>query len=87
MAQVLSRSQRLAVLCLLVITFGGVAVVVGEAVSPLWPLLVIGAGGCLIGIFGLCILVYRISRESGDSFLTSLGRTLRAAIQVISDLP
>jgi hypothetical protein len=87
MTKAVSRYQRPAVLCLLVLTFGTVAVGVGEAFSPLWPLAALGAAACLIGITGLCIFVYRVSRETGNGALRSLRQTLRAAIQLLFDLP
>jgi hypothetical protein len=87
MTQAVSRFQRPAALCVVVTTFGTVAVVAGEAFSPLWPLVFLGAAACLLGIAGLCIFVYRVGQESGDGVLRSLRKTLRAAIQLIFDLP
>jgi hypothetical protein len=84
--QVPSPPARLATLCLLVALTGSVGLVAGEVVSALWLLTLLGAVGCLAGVTGLGILVYRVSRQTGTGILRSLGRTLSAAIQLIFDL-
>jgi hypothetical protein len=84
--QVPSSPSRLATLSLLVALIGSVGVVAGEFVSALWLLTVLGAIGCLAGVTVLGILVYRVSRQTGTGVLRSLGRTLLAAIRLMSDL-
>lgn len=80
-------NQGLAAACLLLTLTGSAWVILTESVS--WPLVlsIPGVAAVLVGIIGLCFFVYRGSRRMGDGFFKALGRTIRAAIMLIIDLP
>ena len=79
--------QGLAAACLLLTLTGSAWLILTESVS--WPLVlsVPGIAAVLAGIIGLCFFVYRAGRRTGDGFVKALGRTIRAAIMLIIDLP
>lgn len=80
------RSLGAAGLSLLIALSGGLVVLLAEIGS--WPVavLLLGLAAVLAGVTGLCVLVYRHSRSTGDGVLRSLGRTASGAVRLIADL-